>query len=225
MHEFDPFLVRGQPSQVSRTGRVHEWPFEVFIQGDQQESFRGCSRCSNTYQLEALIIHPDSSQTLQWFIPIRIIRLPSLSDYELMDPVTEQGKWMGKLEHSVSVSHKAIALGGLIPVHAVLSKLEDDVEVVKARFALYESHTTTDDGVPYYEGRRLVEAWPLSVSNTDERTQVWEQCLKLPKVVRRCSPHLDIYGVGISHRLHFAVTLREGDTEAEVCHSFIIRAS
>ncbi|KAJ4210914.1 hypothetical protein NW759_012947 [Fusarium solani] len=215
VHEWDSFLVEGQPSEVSRTGRVYEWPFEVFIQGHQDESFRGCSRCSNTYRLEASTIHEDSSQTLHDFIPIRIIRLPSLSAYELMDPVTEQGKWLGKIQHSVSLGHKAIALGGLIPIHAELAKIEDGVQVTKAKVCLYEHHKVLDDGVLFYEGRRLVEEWLLDLNNTSEQIQTWEQCLKLPKVVRKCSPDLDICGVTISHTLHFAVTLKEGDNEAE----------
>ncbi|RSL58856.1 hypothetical protein CEP54_007567 [Fusarium duplospermum] len=222
LHEWDSFLVEGQPSEVSRTGRVYEWPFEVFIQGHQDESFRGCVRCSNTYRLDAFTIHDDSSQMLQDFIPIRIIRLPSLSAYELMDPVTEQGKWMGKVQHSVSVGHKAIALGGLIPIHAELVKMEDGVQVTKAKFCLYEHHKTLDDGVPSYEGRRLVEEWPLDLSNANDRVQTWEQCLKLPKVVRKCSPDLDVCGVSISHTLHFVVTLKEGDTEAEYESSLAI---
>ncbi|RSM09306.1 hypothetical protein CEP52_004153 [Fusarium oligoseptatum] len=202
VHEWDSFLAEGRPTEVSRTGRVFEWPFEVFIQGHQDESFRGCVRCSNTYRLDAFTIYDDSSQTLQDFIPIRIIRLPSLSAYELMDPVTEQGKWLGKVQHSVSLGHKAIALGGLIPIHAELAKIEDGIQI-------------SDDGVPSYEGRRLVEEWPLDLSNFSERVQTWEQCLKLPKVVRKCSPDLDVCGVAISHTLHLAVMLKEGDTEAE----------
>lgn len=221
VHEWDSFLIEGQLSEVSRTGRVYEWPFEVFIQGHQDESFRGCSRCSNTYLLEASTIYEDGSRTLNDFLPIRIIRLPSLSAYELMDPVTEQGKWLGKIQHSVSLHHKAIALGGLIPIHAELEKIEDGVQVTKAKFCLYEHHKMLDDGMLSYEGRRLVEDWLLDLNNTSERMQTWEQCLKLPKVVRRCSPDLDVCGVTISHTLHFAVTLREGDTEAEVRHSLV----
>ncbi|KAI8716915.1 Arrestin-C domain-containing protein [Fusarium sp. LHS14.1] len=215
VHEWDSFLVKGHPSEVSRSGRVYEWPFEVFIQGHQEESFRGCARCSNTYRLDVFTIHKDSSQTLQDFIPIRIIRLPSLSAYELMDPVTEQGKLLGKIEHSVSLGHKAIALGGLIPIHAELAQIDDGVQATKAKFCLYEHHKTLNDGVASYEGRRLVEEWALDLSHKDEQVQTWEQCLRLPKVVRKCSPDLDLCGVAISHTLHFAVTLKEGDTEAE----------
>lgn len=222
MHEWDSFPTEGQSSEVSKTGRVYEWPFEVFIQGHQDESFRGCSCCSNTYRLEVSTIYEDASQTLNNILPIRIIRLPSLSAYELMDPVTEQGKWLGKIQHSVSLGHKAIALGGLIPIHAELAKIEDGVQVIKAKFCLYEHHKILDDGMLSYEGRRLVQEWLLDFNNTSERIQTWEQCLKLPKVVRGCSPDLDVCSVTISHTLHFAVTLKEGDNEAEVRHYAIL---
>ncbi|KAJ4256229.1 hypothetical protein NW762_009308 [Fusarium torreyae] len=101
VHQWDPFVVTDQIAQPIKNGKQYEWPFELFICGDQEESFKGCLRCSMTYLLEASAIQEDSLRSLYAFRPIRIIRSPSFSSYELMDPATVQGKWSGKAEYNV----------------------------------------------------------------------------------------------------------------------------
>ncbi|KAF5009353.1 hypothetical protein FDECE_4409 [Fusarium decemcellulare] len=218
LHQWDPFFLDDQLSQPSADGRTYELPFELFIRGDQEESFRGCNRCGMTYRLEASTIHEDSSDTFQDFVPIQIIRCPPLSAYELMDPTTVQGRWSKKVEFNVSVGYQAIALGGLIPVDAQLTKLEPQVKLVKAKFYLRECHTIRDKlatSVVTYQGQRTVTQWPLDLDNAGHQWQ-WQQCLELPKVVRDCSPDFNVCGISISHTLHFETTLLERDgTESE----------
>lgn len=220
VHQWDPFIIHGQIGQVSGNGKNYEWPFEVFIPGDQQESFKGCSRCSITYLLEASTIHQDSSKRVQHALPIRIIRSPTLSAYELMDPTTAQGKWPKMAEYSISTRHQAIALGGLIPVQAQVTKLGPHVNITKARLYLREVHTI--DGLPTdpstYYGQRIVTEWPLSLNAASQNEQAWSQCLHLPAAVRSCSPDFSACGVTISHTLHFAITFTENDgSSVEVC--------
>ncbi|KAL6900432.1 hypothetical protein GGI43DRAFT_427508 [Trichoderma evansii] len=209
LHQWDPFLIQNQPSPTDRT---YEWPFELYIHGNQRETVRGCSQCSISYILEAKILTECGSETFGDSTPIRITRLPPLSAYELMDSFTAQGKWSVGVKYSVSVSHQAIALGGVIPVQIWLRQLDQGVEFTKARLYLQETHTLRANLPPNSItciARRTVVEWPVALSN-GQQFQTWEQHLQLPKVVRKCSPDFDICGVAISHTLHFAATLRDG---------------
>lgn len=134
-----------------------------------------------------------------------------------MDSFTVQGKWSAGVEYSVSVSHQAIALGGVIPVQIWLRQLGQGLEFSKARLYLRETHTLCANlpaSSMTYMARRIVVEWPVALSN-GQQLQTWEQHLQLPKAVRSCSPDFDIDGVVISHTLHFAATLREGSQTKE----------
>lgn len=118
------------------------------------------------------------------------------------------------------MAHQAIALGGLIPVEAQLAKLEPGIQVIKARFFLREVHALQDDTVPglmAYKGQRTVIEWPLTINDTRNQMHTWQQCLDLPRVVRKCSPDLNACMISISHTLHLAVTLMQSNgTVSEV---------
>ncbi|KAF4953212.1 hypothetical protein FGADI_6187 [Fusarium gaditjirri] len=226
VHQWEPFNVVDKIGEPFKNGKNLEWPFELFIRGDQEESFKGCTRCSITYLLEAWTIDEDSSDSFKTFSPLRIIRTPGFSSYELMDPTTVQGIWSEKAEYSVSIRHRAIALGGLIPIEAHLVPLNPTAKITNARFYLREKHDVenkSDDENPGYEGQRIVTEWPLELS--DGPQQRWQQCLHLPIAVRNCSPDFSVCGVSITHTLHFEVTLTsDGVTTEEISmpiHLFI----
>lgn len=216
-------MIHSHPGQASAYGNTYEWPFELFISGSQRESFRGCSRCALTYRLEASTINDTPQDDFQIFTPICIIRCPPVSCYELMDPVYAQGKWSGSVEYHVSLRHQAIALGGLVPVEARLAILEPGVVVTATRFYLSENHTIHDESDTQrltFDGVRIVTDWPLILDNTSSTKYAWQQCLQLPRYVRKCSHSFKVGGIMTSHTLHFAATIRGGDgAESEVCCS------
>ncbi|KAF4975103.1 hypothetical protein FZEAL_8051 [Fusarium zealandicum] len=219
VHEWGLFKVPGSYKQQHGGTRNYEWPFEHFINGNQQESMRGCDRCRITYRLEASTISEGPSNDFRDFVPIRIIRCPPLSDFELLDPITLQGKWLGRVEYSVSLRHQATALGGLIPIEAKIANVGAGLRLTSAKFYLRETHTVHDKHLAdlfSYQGQRTVTEWPLLLCDKGRQGQTWQQCLHLPRIVRKCSPDFNVRGITISHSLHFAATLRESDgTESE----------
>lgn len=202
---------------------TYEWPFELFIPGSWDETFRGCRNCSVGYRLEATTSTQHSKKDIFAFAPIRIIRSPTLSSYELLDPATTHGKWGANAEYNLSLRHQAIAVGGLIPVDVELGMLEPGVEVKKARCFLQETHIVHDEcsaDVAAFYGDRLVEEWRLDIPDEDQQVYTWEQCLPLPRIVSRCSPDFSIRGMTISHSFHFRATLSKSGAEFEVGLNF-----
>ncbi|GKU07142.1 hect-type ubiquitin ligase-interacting protein cred [Fusarium langsethiae] len=218
IHTWNPFLVSDRIGKPVPNGKRYEWPFNLFIQGDQEETFKGCTRCSITYLLEASTIYSDYSRDARSFAPIRIIRTPTFSSYELMDPMSAHGKWSTRAEYNVSVRHRAIALGGLIPIEAQVARLCSTSKILKARVYLRETHTIEDKSVSgsmAFEGQRVVTEWPLDLIQPGQ-LQSWQQCLQLPLAVRNCSPDVSMHGITISHTLHFEVTIVTNGVATEV---------
>ncbi|KAI5459322.1 hypothetical protein BGZ63DRAFT_360969 [Mariannaea sp. PMI_226] len=231
LHEWEPFLTQGRAGEPSAHGSNYEWPFELLIRGNQEESFRGCGRCAITYRLEAAILKEDGSEDFQDYVPIRIIRCPQESSYELMDPVTAQGSWCEKIAYSISLRHQAIALGGLIPIDAQITRIQHGATIMGAMFYLREHHKIHDKSITgplIYQGQKIVSRWQLDLENRDGETQNWKLCLPLPKVVRECSPDFAVSGISVDHTLHFAATLLGEDgtvSEYEISMPIILFTS
>jgi arrestin-related trafficking adapter 4/5/7 len=219
MHTWESFRVRGQPTQASMHRDVYEWPFELYIPGNWDETFKGCRHCGVAYRLEATTSLQDSKTDVFTFAPIRVTRSPTVSSYELLDPVMTHGKWGAKAEYNISLRHQAIAVGGLIPVDVELGMLEPGVELKKAKFYLTETHIVHDEsksGAASFLGDRLVEEWNMEIVEPDQQVHSWEQCLSLPRIVSRCSPDFSICGMTISHTFHFRATLWKDGLDMEV---------
>ncbi|KAH7310746.1 hypothetical protein B0I35DRAFT_78445 [Stachybotrys elegans] len=216
VHQWKPFLVDTQPNSTSRGRDVYEWPFEFLVPGNQQESFTGCNQCSITYRLEASPLEGHTES--RTYVPIRLIRCPPTSSYELMDPLTAHGKWAGKIEYNISVGHQAIALGGFIPIDTQLVNLDPEVKIVRARFYLLETHTASNKESPdsqAYYGQRQVPEWSLELDKGDSCRQEWSQYLDLPRVLRQCLPDFNGCESSITHTLQFSVTLLDDGLESE----------
>lgn len=211
MHRWEPFYVRAEASHSSARHAKYEWPFELFIVGNWDETVKGCRRCGVSYRLQASTSTQGSDKDVFAFAPVRIIRCPTVSSYDLLDPAMTQGKWAADtVEYSISIRHQAVAVGGLIPVDAKLRIDDPGVELKKASFYLNETHVVYDEGVSdvaSFYADRLVEAWRLDIANQDQRLYTWQQCLPLPRIVSRCSPDFSIHGLAISHTLYFKATL------------------
>lgn len=182
---------------------------------------RGCDRCQISYRLEASLIREGFvSNKVCNFTPISIHRCPPMSAFELMDSCTIQGEWAAKVEFSVSIAHQAIALGGLIPVQVHVAKLESDVGVKNVKLYLHEIHTIHTTEPPtslVYQGHRKVSDWMLTPMEQNEQMRSWDQCLPLPKIVKKCAPDFNTRGIAISHALHFSATLVDAKgAESEV---------
>lgn len=124
MHRWDRFMPQKEPNRSDLYSDTYEWPFEVFISGDQIETFKACHLCSLTYRLEASALDdgPEREECrTSW--PVRISRHHSTSSYELMDSIASSGVWGPQAEFGVSLRHRAAPLGGLIPIEAKITTL------------------------------------------------------------------------------------------------------
>jgi hypothetical protein len=210
IHPWQPFLVEGSPNRSNIYSSTYEWPFEFFVSGEETESFKGCRLCNLSYRLEASTIDEcPANREHSTFTPIRVIRCPATSCYDLLDSVTSHGKFGPNAEYSFSIRHQAIPLGGLIPIDAQLATLGPNVKLARARFHLQESHVVHKPGTGGNETiymERIIEEWPLTIDDSSPNLQNWQQCLHLPRIVGKCSPDFSIQGINITHTLHFSGT-------------------
>ncbi|EEY21427.1 CreD [Verticillium alfalfae VaMs.102] len=231
-HIWAPFLIDDVPS-ASLGGPLpkgtYEWPFEHLIPGHVPETARGCPRCSITYHLKASTVRDAPDETSpQAMKPIRIIRTLPSSAFALMDAATVEGTSTGRLVYSLSLAHKAIALGTVLPVDLRFTALAKNITLRSVRCLLREVHsleTQVASGCPgagtttsTVEGYRLAAAWDLAMDDKgrigrfDGAAGEWhvQRRLPMPTTLIKCSPDVDVRGIKVSHQVEFAVTFAEG---------------
>ncbi|KAK1702039.1 hypothetical protein BDP67DRAFT_538741 [Colletotrichum lupini] len=219
-YEWPPFLTdhghRDLPPCSSNT-TTHEWPFKLSIHGDTPETFQGCSRCSITYQLTATTIRSNtSSATPQAYKAIRINRTLSSSAFELMDPVTVEGTWGEKLRYSISIGHRAIALGTAIPLEMRFAPLKAGTRISQAKCQLLESHKVKagKSQQTTFVGDRDVAEWDTPMNNhenLEQRFYKTTQSLPLPAEPIQCSPDMKSHDISMTHLLSIEVTVQDSD--------------
>ncbi|EXF85166.1 CreD [Colletotrichum fioriniae PJ7] len=219
-YEWPPFLTDHghtdlHPNPPDTT--THKWPFELPIPGDTPETFQGCSRCSITYQLTATTIRTNnSSATPQTYKSIRINRTLPSSAFELMDPVTVEGTWGEKLRYSISIGHRAIALGTAIPLEMRFAPLKAGTRISQARCQLLESHKVMASSAQpsSFVGDRNVAKWETPINNhenLEQRFYKTTQSLPLPTEPKDCSPDMEARDISMTHLLSIEVTVRDSE--------------
>lgn len=219
-YEWPPFLTDHGHTDLHSSSpdtTTHEWPFELSIPGDTPETFQGCSRCSITYQLTATTIRSTtSSATPQTYKTIRINRTLPSSAFELMDPVTVEGTWGEKLRYSISIGHRAIALGTAIPLEMRFAPLEEGTRISQAKCQLLESHKVKagKSQQTTFVGDRDVAGWKTPINNhenLEQRFYKTMQSLPLPAEPKECSPDMESYDISMTHLLSIEVTVQDSD--------------
>ncbi|KAK1688932.1 hypothetical protein BDP55DRAFT_655625 [Colletotrichum godetiae] len=219
-YEWPPFLTDQSQTDFHSSypnTTTHEWLFELSIPGDTPETFQGCSRCSITYQLTATTIRSNtSSSTPQTYKTIQINRTLPSSAFELMDPVTVEGTWSEKLRYSISVGHRAIALGTAIPLEMRFAPLKAGTRISQAKCQLLESHKVKagKSQLTSFVGDRDVAEWETPVNNYENLEQRFykiTQSLPLPSEPKDCSPDMEAHDISMTHLLSIEITVQESD--------------
>ncbi|KAK1635894.1 hypothetical protein BDP81DRAFT_43394, partial [Colletotrichum phormii] len=133
-----------------------------------------------------------------------------------MDPVTVEGIWSKKLRYSISVGHRAIALGTAIPLEMRFAPLKAGTRVSQAKCQLLESHKVKAGKSQFtsFVGDRDVAEWETPVNNhenLEQRIYKTTQSLPLPSEPKDYSPNIEAHNISITHLLSIEITIQESD--------------
>ncbi|GAV55404.1 hypothetical protein ZYGR_0AV00350 [Zygosaccharomyces rouxii] len=95
----------------------YEFPFSAILPGSLVESVEGLPNASITYKLEANIERNKFYSDLICRKHIRVVRTLQTDAVELSETMAVDNTWPNKVDYSISVPAKAIAIGSLTPIH------------------------------------------------------------------------------------------------------------
>ncbi|SCU98022.1 LAFA_0G14950g1_1 [Lachancea sp. 'fantastica'] len=203
----------------------YEFPFSAVLPGTLTESVEGLPNASVIYKLQATIERSKFATDLISKKHLRVIRTLTPDAVELSETMSVDNTWPNKVDYSISVPGKAIAIGSATKIHILMVPLLKGLKLgpIKIQLVEYSSFCA-----PYGAGNnqervvsKLKLSDPLNHSVTDadgasvsEYQDKWEveTVFGIPPSLSKCTQDCSILSnIKVRHKLKFVISLINPD--------------
>lgn len=236
------FSLGNAPSHHTLLQGNYEFPFSTVLPGSLTESVEGLPNATVIYKLESVLERckgPDVSCQK----PLRIVRTLSPDAVELSETVAVENSWPNKLDYTLSIPAKSIAIGSATPVYIVLVPLLKNLKLGHIKISLLETSQYLGPFGGVVNQERVVTKIklkdPLGHISLLKRQQEedgsnddlqpvdfqdrWEidTVINVPPSLSKCTQDCDIFNnIRVRHKLKFNISLINPDG-----HTSELRAS
>lgn len=209
----------------------YEFAFTSIIPGSLVESVEGLPNASVTYKLQATLDKGKFSNDVVIKKHLRVVRTLATDAVELFETVSVDNTWPDKVDYSISIPTKAIAIGSSTPIHLLIVPLLKGLKLGPIKISLVEySNYCAPYGNPNGAERTVVKVKlrdPLNhlknvnADGTDienEQNSLFQDKWELSTVIRvppnlsKCTQDCMILNnLKVRHKLKFVIALVNPD--------------
>lgn len=195
----------------------HEIPFSAILPGSIPESVEGLPGGSVVYRIEAVIERGKFHAPLVTKKQLRVVRTLTTDAVELSETVAVDNTWPKKVEYSLNVPSKAIAIGSSAPISFMLVPLLKGLRLGEIKIQLIEFYSFIGYIPPQFTNERLVVEKVISRPHANDpefETDRWEvdTSLRIPDTLAKCTQDCDIQlHLKVRHKLKFVIGLVNPD--------------
>lgn len=194
----------------------YEFPFSTVVPGDIPETVEGLPGCSVVYVIEATLDRGKFYSDITTKKRLRVIRTFSTDAAELTETVAVDNTWPQKVEYSLSVPSKAIAIGSVIPISFTLVPLLKGIRFGRVKVQFLELYMYVGYVPPPYSAERSIVSKSIPNTQLDPEftSDNWEfdTILQLPDSLAKCTQDCSIESfVRVRHKLKFVIELINPD--------------
>lgn len=203
-------------NQVLRQGN-YEFPFNAILPGDIPESVEGLPGGSVFYKLEAVIDRGKFHSHLIAKKHLRVVRTLTTDAVELSESVAVDNTWPSKVEYSLNVPSKAIAVGSSVPISLLLLPLTKGLKLGDIKIELVELYSCIGYLPPANNGDRVIASKLIRKTEEEDpdfMSDRWEidTSLHVPDSLAKCTQDVDIETfIKVRHKLKFVICLINPD--------------
>lgn len=117
----------------------YEFPFSAILPGSITESVEGLPNASVVYKLEATIERNKFYTDLICRKHLRVVRTLAPDALELSETVAVDNTWPKKVDYSISIPEKAIAIGSSTPIHILIIPLLKGLKLGPIKIQMVEN--------------------------------------------------------------------------------------
>ncbi|RKP30733.1 hypothetical protein METBISCDRAFT_23065 [Metschnikowia bicuspidata] len=195
----------------------YEIPFSAILPGDMPESVEGLPGASVTYRLEALIDRGKFHNAMYTKKRVRVVRTMAEDSVELSETMAVDNTWPNKVEYSLSVPSKAIAIGSGTLVSITLVPLLKGLRMGPIKMTLMEMFGYTGYLPPPHLGERVVCKKDIPAPAEDDprvQSDKWDFnfFLRIPLSLSKCTQDVEVVPhLKVRHKLRVVIGLINPD--------------
>lgn len=192
----------------------YEFPFSTILPGHTLESVEGLPGASLVYKLHACIERGRFSNEISTKKHIRILRTLTPDSLELVETMAVDNTWPDKVEYSISIPSRAVAIGSATPIHITLVPLAKGLKLGKVKVLLQEYYSCVGSFGPPHSGERVITDMVVASSDQNLNDDRWEinATLPIPPSLAKCTQDVDILtNAKVRHKLKFIIGLLNPD--------------
>ncbi|EGV66018.1 hypothetical protein CANTEDRAFT_119083 [Yamadazyma tenuis ATCC 10573] len=195
----------------------YEIPFSAILPGSIPESVEGLPGASVVYHLVATIDRGKFHSPMVAKKHLRVVRTLTTDSVELSETVAVDNTWPKKVEYSLTVPSKAIAVGSGTPISMMLVPLLKGLRLGEIKIALVEYYSYIGYVPPVKNvERNITEKVIPRPSEDDSNFQLdkWElqTFLTVPPSLSKCCQDCDILtNIKVRHKIKFTIGLVNPD--------------
>lgn len=202
----------------------HVFPFETILPGSIDESVEGMEGGFVVYKIVATVERGRFANNLTCQKHVRVIRTLGSDILELSQSVSIDNTWPQKIDYTISLPNKAIALGSVITIDLEMTPLLKGLKLGTVRVWLTEQIAlATPTGGSFSYERNVIEHTipPPPEGTLNEDLWSLSRSFSLPADLSKCTQDCTIHSyIKVGHKLKFAIALKNPDG-----HTSELRAS
>ncbi|KAI9845075.1 MAG: hypothetical protein M1837_005079 [Sclerophora amabilis] len=229
LHESRTFVDNTKTRAETLGAGNHEWQFSFIIEGKFPESVEGLRDSWVVYRMKATVERGRLVHDLFARKPLRIVRIPALSELEVAHDRFVERVWAGKIDYRFSVASNYQIFGSSVRVDLKIVPLSKTIKFGDIKISVMESqhykvreHCSDMKREITSEIFRL-EGGPQMINDSGQDGWQMPCVVNLPRILINCLQDVHVKGIKITHKVQVAVDiLNEDGHVSEVIASFPI---
>ncbi|ODV83451.1 hypothetical protein CANARDRAFT_184368, partial [[Candida] arabinofermentans NRRL YB-2248] len=219
----------------------YEFPFHTVLDGSIPESVEGLPGCSLVYILQSTIERGRFSNPIVTKKHIHVIRTLAADAPDLTETVAVDNTWPGKVDYSISVPTRSVAIGSKCQIEMILVPLMKGLKLGNVKISLIEHYSYATNTATRQDDREILKKTLRKVTVDQHGKDVWTDAemdidgvfyrsselvlaqdkweintaLDLPAKLANVTQDCDIsHYIKVRHKLKFSIALINSDGHA-----------
>lgn len=192
----------------------YEFPFSAVLPGSINESVEGLPGATVVYKLQANIDRGRFSNDLIVKKHLRVVRTLTPDAVELSETMAVDNTWPKKVEYTISIPSRAVAIGSTCPIHMLLVPLAKGLKLGRVKVTLSEYYSCCGSYGPSHSGERIIHEIIVPSTSQEISEDKWEinSTMPVPASLSKCTQDVDILNnIKVRHKLKFVIALINPD--------------